>query len=212
MRHLKIRTFLILRCTLIVSLLLTGCDYPNKSVETQNAEFRKKQCADSALRYNEKIGAGDFSGAETAIAACSTHFPSEYGELYKTARTERLAGEVKNQSLSPSERLNRYDELKKYAPDKALQLSGLSEKIEKSKQKFDQEMVNRAKKDEAERKRRAKSKGVSIGMSKTQVLESSWGKPLDINRTTTVHGTREQWIYEGGYLYFDGEVLTTIQN
>lgn len=67
-------------------------------------------------------------------------------------------------------------------------------------------------KNETERKRQAKSQGVSIGMSKQQVLESSWGKPKDINRTVTAYGTNEQWVYDGGYLYFDGDLLTTVQN
>lgn len=57
-----------------------------------------------------------------------------------------------------------------------------------------------------------KSKGVSIGMSQDDVVASSWGKPRTINRTTTANGTREQWVYDGGYLYFQDGVLRTIQN
>ena len=205
MRHLRIRTSSILRCTLIASLLLTGCDDSNKSVETQNAEFRKKQCADSALLYERLIESRDYSGAELAMAVCSTHFPSEYGKMYKTARTERLVKDIENESLSPQERLNAYSQLTKYAPERAGQLSSMSKEIEASKKRY-------AQKKEAERKRRARSTGVSIGMSKAQVLESSWGKPRDINRTINTNGTHEQWVYDGGYLYFDGDVLSTIQN
>ncbi len=54
--------------------------------------------------------------------------------------------------------------------------------------------------------------GVSIGMTAERVLLSSWGKPNDINRTTTSRGIREQWVYDGGYLYFQDGVLTSIQN
>ena len=57
-----------------------------------------------------------------------------------------------------------------------------------------------------------KKKGVSIGMTKQEVLESSWGKPQSINSTHTAAGTHEQWVYSGGYLYFDNGVLTAIQN
>ncbi len=71
---------------------------------------------------------------------------------------------------------------------------------------------------EAEKKRRKlelaekKKHGVTIGMTMQEVLDSSWGKPRSINKTTNANGTHEQWVYGGGYLYFDGEVLTTIQN
>jgi hypothetical protein len=58
----------------------------------------------------------------------------------------------------------------------------------------------------------AKKRGVLIGMTKAQVIGSSWGKPRDINRTITARGTQEQWVYGGGYLYFQDDILTTIQN
>lgn len=55
--------------------------------------------------------------------------------------------------------------------------------------------------------------GVEIGMTKQQVLASSWGRPQHVNQTITSSGTREQWIYGdgAGYLYFDGNLLTGIQ-
>jgi len=62
-------------------------------------------------------------------------------------------------------------------------------------------------------KARKKSEGVSIGMSKDDVLASSWGKPERINTTTTASTIREQWVYGGrSYLYFVDGTLTTIQN
>lgn len=54
--------------------------------------------------------------------------------------------------------------------------------------------------------------GVSIGMTKSEALASNWGKPNDINRTTTANGTEEQWVFDGGYLYFTNGKLTAIQN
>ena len=55
--------------------------------------------------------------------------------------------------------------------------------------------------------------GVTIGMSKEDVLASSWGKPNDVNRSTYAWGTREQWVYGGrNYLYFTNEKLSSIQN
>lgn len=57
-----------------------------------------------------------------------------------------------------------------------------------------------------------RSQGVSIGMSKTDVLLSSWGRPESINTTTTPAGDSEQWVYGSRhYLYFSNGVLTSIQ-
>lgn len=62
-------------------------------------------------------------------------------------------------------------------------------------------------------KAQKKKEGASIGMSRDEVLASSWGKPQSINTTTTANGTREQWVYGGrNYLYFRNGILTTIQN
>ncbi|WP_156133020.1 hypothetical protein [Bacillus siamensis] len=57
-------------------------------------------------------------------------------------------------------------------------------------------------------------KTIQIGMSKSDVLLlDDWGKPMDVNKTTTAYGTNEQWIYSGNrYLYFDDGELTTIQD
>lgn len=62
-------------------------------------------------------------------------------------------------------------------------------------------------------KQKRKSEGVRIGMTKDEVLGSSWGNPEDINKTTTQYGTHEQWVYgTRSYLYFDDGILTSIQN
>lgn len=65
---------------------------------------------------------------------------------------------------------------------------------------------------ERQEAKEAKKRGVSIGMSKTEVLRSNWGKPLRKNITATAFGTSEQWVYANdNYLYFDGDTLTSIQ-
>ena len=52
-----------------------------------------------------------------------------------------------------------------------------------------------------------------IGMTKSQVENSTWGKPNKINRTTTKYGIHEQWVYDNHkYLYFDDGILTSIQD
>ncbi len=51
-----------------------------------------------------------------------------------------------------------------------------------------------------------------IGMTKEEVKNSLWGTPKDINKTTTVNGTSEQWVYDNyKYVYFDDDIVTSIQ-
>jgi poly-gamma-glutamate capsule biosynthesis protein CapA/YwtB (metallophosphatase superfamily) len=66
----------------------------------------------------------------------------------------------------------------------------------------------------AELKAFKKKNGVAIGMSAQDVLDSSWGRPESVNRTTTANGIHEQWVYSGSsnFLYFENGVLTAIQN
>ena len=43
-----------------------------------------------------------------------------------------------------------------------------------------------------------------IGMSKAQVIDSSWGDPKDKLKTTTQNGTTEMWVYHSNsYVLFD---------
>jgi|JI10StandDraft_1071094.scaffolds.fasta_scaffold01916_17 hypothetical protein len=56
------------------------------------------------------------------------------------------------------------------------------------------------------------NKKVKIGWTKQMCIES-WGKPKEINRTTTLKVVHEQWVYSlKKYLYFDNDVLTAIQD
>lgn len=75
-------------------------------------------------------------------------------------------------------------------------------------------LIKKQKNIEQERiKKEKKSQGVSIGMTKQEVLDSSWGKPEEINTTTTKFGVNEQWVYANyNYLYFEDGILVTIQN
>ena len=52
-----------------------------------------------------------------------------------------------------------------------------------------------------------------IGMTKTEVEKSTWGKPNKINRTRTSYGTHEQWCYNNNkYIYFEDGIVTSIQD
>lgn len=66
---------------------------------------------------------------------------------------------------------------------------------------------------DADAKAKASTEGVRIGMTTQQCIDSSWGRPDSINRTTTASGVSEQWVYgDTSYLYFDSGILTDIQN
>lgn len=51
----------------------------------------------------------------------------------------------------------------------------------------------------------------TIGMAADEVYNSTWGAPQKINRTDTLSGEREQWVYENGYIYFENGYVTSIQ-
>lgn len=53
-----------------------------------------------------------------------------------------------------------------------------------------------------------------IGMSKEQVLRSTWSSPREMNKTQTARGTTEVWIYAGpSFLFFDeGGILRVINS
>jgi hypothetical protein len=59
---------------------------------------------------------------------------------------------------------------------------------------------------------------IGLGMTDEQV-RASWGQPRDKNRTVSVYGVREQWIYGSAksyassrYLYFNDGILTSWQD
>ena len=50
----------------------------------------------------------------------------------------------------------------------------------------------------------------SIGMTASEVEESTWGSPKKINKDTYSWGTTEQWVYDRGYIYFKNGKVTSI--
>ena len=61
-------------------------------------------------------------------------------------------------------------------------------------------------------KQKKKSEGISLGMTTQDVVDSSWGRPERINRTTGYNVNRQQWVYgNGNYLYFEHDILTSMQ-
>jgi hypothetical protein len=57
----------------------------------------------------------------------------------------------------------------------------------------------------------AQKNGVQLGMTKIEALNSTWGKPDYVNRSSHGNHADEQWFYHGfNYLYFHDGVLTSI--
>lgn len=57
----------------------------------------------------------------------------------------------------------------------------------------------------------SKPKDPTIGMTSTEVRESTWGKPDKVNKDTYSWGTTEQWVYNNkGYIYFKNGLVTSI--
>ena len=52
---------------------------------------------------------------------------------------------------------------------------------------------------------------VRLGMTKQQVLNSSWGQPEYVHTSNGAIWRREQWVYAAGNLYFENGILTSIQ-
>jgi hypothetical protein len=55
------------------------------------------------------------------------------------------------------------------------------------------------------------SRRVKLGWTKDLAI-LSWGKPKKKHDTVVTGRVEEQWVYDGGYLYFTNGILTGIQN
>lgn len=56
------------------------------------------------------------------------------------------------------------------------------------------------------------SKGqIWLGMTK-EMVEDSWGKPSEVNRSVGSWGVKEQWVYYNSYLYIRNGILTSWQD
>jgi hypothetical protein len=122
---------------------------------------------------------------------------------------------VRNTSLAMDARVFALDLLQGRKADEVTLLLQLHPDVFAAQKKAEQEskaLQAKADKQMAQQKRK---EGVEIGFSKEDVLASSWGRPDQVNKTTNVYGTREQWVYRTrgrGYLYFEDDRLVSIQN
>lgn len=52
---------------------------------------------------------------------------------------------------------------------------------------------------------------ISLGMTPCMAV-AAWGRPEDINSSVGSYGRHEQWVYNGTYLYFENDTLTSWQD
>jgi hypothetical protein len=154
-------------------------------------------------RYSGFMANKKFWDARTALDDCPELLnDAALLSKQKDADLQHWLGVANNTRATIDERLGALGVLQRNFPADAAPLDSLRGKLQAQADRRDKF---------AEASRR-KKEGVSVGMTQDEAIASSWGKPRKVNRTTTSYGVREQWVYDGGYLYFKDGVLTSIQN
>lgn len=181
-----------------------------KQAAEQSSRITREKCQATlaALKASaaELISAKRPWEAFHSIDTCATALADgDLASIRAAAKQAAHKADATNLRNSPANRLRALEVLEANYPEEAKKLPGLRRQL----------TAQIARDEEGERRRLAAEKrkeGVRLGMSQEDVLASSWGRPRKINRTTNVYGVREQWVYDGGYLYFQDGVLTSIQN
>lgn len=214
-------------------LVLSGCASNKETSEKVNAENKKdeytREITEEEKEYiqlvldedyetlaektksNEGRLKIDYNWLATALEKYKDI--SENGENYDNGQLsgsyDTVLRQLKFVKYIPDELKGKVKEIKNISTEKEEYYSDLYEeereqaKIEGEKIQLKYDANNRT----------ANPQPVSIGMTTKQVLTNGWGRPKDINRTTTANGTNEQWVYDGyKYLYFEDGILTTIQD
>ena len=172
--------------------------------DSNNKQICQATIEEGKAKYAALFKEKKYWDAALAIRNCADLLATP--DLQKLVREAEIAShlaEINNPKTPPFDRARAMQMLARDYPDVGAKYEALAVKLLADSERQDRE---------AEKKRR-RSEGVRIGMSKEDVLASSWGRPESINTTTTVRGSREQWVYGGrSYLYFENGVLTAIQN
>ncbi len=189
------------RTLTVVGLALTlgTCMYMGKEAEEKKrieAERSAREAAQIAAKRREDAAVAEARRREVLAESCKAS-----GEKMNLATQEMKAGKAQRA-------FEVLQDCRDYLTDpgvKALYLKAMATARE--------QQAAEAKKIAAAEKAEKKKRGVHVGMTQQDVLDSSWGKPEHINRTITARGTREQWVYGlRNYLYFEDGILTAIQN
>lgn len=166
-------------------------------------ELQKACAGERVQKYQELMEKKSYWLASLQMTACGTLASHpEYKQMEMAAELAHYQGE-----LAASGR----DKTRKMAAVNSMISRGhpVSDALIIEFRQYERAEIARAKEADA---RLRKSQGVTIGMSYEEVLASSWGRPKRVNKTTRATGESQQWVYDGGYLYFENGVLRTIQH
>jgi hypothetical protein len=166
--------------------------------------------ADKRARYTKLLDEHKFWDAQLVLGDCP-HLLNDAALVAMQRGAVRLSylDTVGKASSTDDQRLNAIGMLRSNFPDDVASLEPLRQRLQAKVDARDAATVKKAAADEKARKRK---QGVSLGMTAEDALASSWGRPRNINRSTYSFGVHEQWVYDGGYLYFQNGILTSIQN
>lgn len=175
-----------------------------------NVAKRAAACSDgrAALldEYNALRQKGHHFPAARRLDECAKLL--EDGELRQkilAAEAAALVAQVTNPSADLQRRLDALESLSKRHPEEHKIVARLQAPLQAQAARL-------AAQAEAKERAAKRKQGVRLGMTEDDVVASSWGRPRKINRTVNAYGVREQWVYDGGYLYFENGVLVSYQN
>lgn len=164
----------------------------------------RKACAGERLqKYQELMQEKSYWLAGLQMTACGTLASHpEYKQMEMAAELAHYQNEI-----AASGR----DKARKMAAVNSMVSRGhpVSDSLVVELRQYEKAEMARAKAADAKLR---KSQGVSIGMTYEEVLASSWGRPKRVNKTTRATSETQQWVYDGGYLYFENGLLRTIQH
>jgi hypothetical protein len=172
---------------------------------------RAKDCVEVQVPRARELGlAGKHAEGVQLLDVCMAAAPNPTVSAARDAlrADTEIAWLAANPKAPWMNRLAALRIVKNYA---AAMPANLAPELERLEKRYDVESAReRVQADAADRARR-KKEGVVIGMSKDDVLASNWGKPKHVNTDISATSRREQWVYDGGYLYFREDTLTSIQ-
>lgn len=169
--------------------------------------------------YNEYMRLGKYHEDKKEFIEAYTCYSSALRESKSLDEEKKNEAQNKKNSTKDKACEDLKKDLKKRIKEKDYSyMSDYTSFIEESNDKELESLYKQYKNDKSakeleEEKAKKKKRGVTIGMTKQEVLDSIWGEPEDINTSTGIWGVHEQWIYgNGNYLYFENGRLTAIQN
>lgn len=169
-------------------------DYRNEltQIKKKNDEIASEQSKQREVEIVNLIKNGSYTKAINECIQCSS-FPTLH--RYAMALDYEKKGDLNMAIYTLAEIPSDYD-------------GAMANEIHQSQNKYSKE-INDLKVIQAEQSK-VKPK---IGMTAEEVLQSSWGKPDEVNRTVTATVTHEQWVYsDNKYIYLDNGVVTAIQD